>query len=136
MRKKAARCPKCELQFHQATNYTNTETYCFFCDHPGHSKKECKKLQKRLSEFIFNINESENPITFLVNCGATYHVVKHNDILSTYTKYKKKIPVNLANQNSNSYPIEEGTLSLLLTFRKCSHIINLKQCTFIYIRIF
>lgn len=51
--KKATRCLTWVLLFHQDANCTNTETYCFFCGHPGIRRMNIKNYKENWVYFWY-----------------------------------------------------------------------------------
>ena len=132
--KQAARCNKCGLLFHKAADCKNQSRHCYFCHAPGHEKKDCRKLKtQNTSKFSLNsckVTDTE-PITFLVDSGASHHCVTDKSVLNDFRTHEKPIPVSLAKNTIYLSALGEGSLTILVQYGKFSHILQLVRVQFI-----
>jgi len=128
--KAKARCAKCGEYFHKAAECKNPGRLCFECFQYGHEKKDCTNKKGKFHDLVKNEKFDKN-ISFLVDSGASHHVVGEKNMLIEYSPFKEKVEVTTAAKQKTLLSFGEGSLPMLLTFGKKKSVVVLQMVQYI-----
>ncbi|KAL8155424.1 hypothetical protein AgCh_000710 [Apium graveolens] len=94
------------------TQLSRNGSFCYYCNRPNHLAKDCRQLQKFLTNFGLQPQANMTtlghvpPQPWLFDSGASHHVTSDLSNLSTYSDYGGPDVINLGDGSENIFPFQ------------------------------